>query len=105
MTRECPKRNVLMFDRQHRITLRHTIAAVAGVSLVLSAIYMLYQGSVRMYYDYYLFAQVKEHYIAPPARQRVIDAIALTGISVALYVAHQLLRYSFAIAGRPASDR
>lgn len=58
-----------------------------------------------MYYDYYFFAQVKEHYIAPPARQRVIDAIVLTGMSLAQYVAYRLLKYSFAIAGRPASGR
>jgi len=58
-----------------------------------------------MYYDYYFFSQVKEHYIAPPARQRVLDAIVLTGMSLALYVAYRLLRYSFAIAGRSASDR
>ena len=66
---------------------------------------MLYQTSVRMYYDYYFFAQVKEHYIAPSARYRLMDAIFLVGMSLVLYVAHRLLKYSFAVPAKPASDR
>lgn len=94
-----------MANPQHRVTLRRTVAALAGSSLLLSAAYMLYQGSVRMYYDYYFYAQVKEHYIAPTARYRLMDAIVLTGMSLALYVAYRLLKYSFAVAAKPASDR
>jgi len=94
-----------MVDRQHRVTLRRPVAAFAGASLVLSAAYMLYQGSVRMYYDYYFYAQVKEHYIAPTARYRLMDATVLVGLSLALYVAYRLLRYASVVPTKPESDR
>jgi hypothetical protein len=80
-------------------------AALVGVSLSSSAIYMLYQGAIRMYYDYYFYARVKEHYIAPDARYRAIDAVVLTGILLALFVAYRLLRYSFVVRTQLASDR
>lgn len=66
---------------------------------------MLYQVSVRMYYDYYFYAQVKEHYIAPTARYRLMDATVLVGLSLAEYVAYRLLRYAFVVPANPASDR
>jgi hypothetical protein len=81
------------------------VAALVGVSLSSSAMYMLYQGSRRMYYDYYFYSRVKEHYIAPAARQRVIDTAVPVGILFALYLAYRLLRYSFAVRANPASDR
>jgi hypothetical protein len=81
------------------------VAALVGVSLSSSAMYMLYQGSRRMYYDYYFYSRVKEHYVAPAARQRVIDAVVPVGILLALYGAHRLLRYSFEVRAHPASDR
>jgi hypothetical protein len=84
---------------------RWIAAALAGASLLSSAVSMLYQVSVRMYYDYYFFAHVKEHYIAPPLRYRVIDAVVLVGIFLALYVAYRLLRFSFAARAQPVSDR
>lgn len=85
--------------------MRRTVAALVCASLVLSAMYLLYQSAVRMYYDYYFYAQVKEHYIAPPARYRLMDATFLVGVSLALYVAYRLLKYSFAVAAKPESDR
>jgi hypothetical protein len=94
-----------MVDRQYRVTLRRTVAAFGGASLVLSVMYALYQSSVRMYYDYYFYAQVKDHYIAPPARYRLMDATFLVGMSLVLYVAYRLLRYSIVVAAKPASDR
>jgi hypothetical protein len=53
-----------------------------------------------MYYDYYFYAQVKEHHIAPTARQRLTDATVLVGISLALYVGYRLLRYSLLVSRR-----
>jgi|RhiMethySRZTD1v2_1073278.scaffolds.fasta_scaffold21731_15 hypothetical protein len=84
---------------------RRIVAAFAGASLLSPAGYMLYHGYVRMYYDYYFFAQVKEHYIAPSLKQRLIDAVVLIGIFLALYAACRLLKYSFAVRAHPASDR
>ena len=71
----------------------------------MSSAYILYHGSVRMYYDYYFYAQVKEHYIAPTARQRLMDATFLVDMSLVLYAAYRLLKYSFAVAAKPGSDR
>jgi hypothetical protein len=50
-----------------------------------------------MYYDYYFYSRVKEHYLAPAARQRVIDAVVLVGLLSALYGAYRLLRYSVGV--------
>jgi hypothetical protein len=44
-----------------------------------------------MYYDCYFYSRVKEHYLAPAARQRVIDALVLVGLLSALYGAYRLL--------------
>ena len=92
-------------DGRRRSVATRIAAAFVGSTLVLSSTYMLYQSSVRMYYDYYFYALVKEHYIAPPARYRLMDATFLVAMSLALYVAYRLLKYSFAVAGRPASDQ
>ena len=64
---------------------------------------MLYPALERMYYDYYFYARVKEHYI-PDARYRAIDAVVLVGILLALYVAYRLLRYSFVIRTQPSDQ-
>jgi hypothetical protein len=90
-----------MTDKAASRPWRQIVAALAGVSLLLSAVYMLYQGSVRMYYDYYSFAHVKEHHIAPPLRNPVIDAVVLVSLFFALYVAFRLLRHSFVAGAQP----
>jgi hypothetical protein len=99
------RQSIMRNDGRRRFVGRRIAAAFGGGTLVVSSTYMLYQGCVRMYYDYYFFAQVKEHYIAPPTRYRLMDATFLVGMSLALYVAYRLLKYSFAIAASPASDR
>ena len=50
-----------------------------------------------MYYDCYFYSRVKEHYLAPAARQPVIDAVVLVGLLSALYGAYRLLRYSVGV--------
>ena len=80
-------------------------AAIAGVSILLTVIFMLYQGGRRIYYDYYFYAQVKEHYIPPDARQRVMDAMVITVMLVALYLACRLLKYAWAHRPQSPSNR
>jgi len=75
---------------------RQIAAGIGGVSLFLLAVYMLYQGGTRIYYDYYFFAQVKEHYIPPDTKQRVEDTLMVLLLMLALYVAFRLMKYSFA---------
>jgi len=84
---------------------RHVIAAAAGVSLVLSVVFMVYHTTQRVYYDYYFYPRFKEHYIKPDGRQRLTDAIFALAIILLLYLAYRLLNY--AVGHRPArlSDR
>jgi hypothetical protein len=83
---------------------RHLIAALAGGALFLTVGYRLIQTASRMYYDYYFFAQVKEHYIKPDTRYRIVDTIFIAAMILVLYVAYRLLKYSFAgrVHGQPS---
>ena len=94
-------RSIMRNDGRRRFVGRRIDADFCGGALVLSSSYMLYHSSVRMYYDYYFYAHVKEQYIAPPTRYRLMDAAFLVGMSLTLCVAYRLLRYSFAVAVKP----
>jgi hypothetical protein len=78
---------------------RRVTAGAAGVSLVFAVLFTAYHTSQRVYYDYYFYPQVKEHYIRPDGRQRLMDVIFLVGVILLLYLAYRLLRYAF--RGRP----
>jgi hypothetical protein len=73
---------------------RRVLAAAAGASLVAGALFTAYQTARRMYYDYYFYARVKEEYIAPDRRVRLMDGLFVIGLIVVSYIAYRLLRYA-----------
>jgi hypothetical protein len=75
---------------------RRFVAGLAGVPLLLAALYAAYSLGKRAYYDYFFYPKVKEGYTMPTRWQDIVALIVLWGATLLLlYLSYRLLKYAF----------
>jgi hypothetical protein len=71
-------------------------AAFTGTVLLAETLAMLYSTGARIYYDYYFYPKIKEHYIMPTRWQGFVEYAVFFPIAMAvLYFSYRFLRYAF----------
>ncbi len=71
-------------------------SGLAGVPVLLAALYAAYNLGRQAYYDYFFYPKVKEGYIMPTRWQDIVALIVLwSGTILLVYLSHRLLKYAF----------